>query len=73
MSRPPEETPAARPAPAGDPLVASVLGEYFEPEAGRIVFPPKQAKGKKYHRVIYLTPWRGRAARRLGRIARSLG
>jgi integrase len=33
-----------------------ILGEYFEPETGRIVFPPKQAKGKKYHRVIYLTP-----------------
>lgn len=33
-----------------------IRGEYFEPETGRIVFPPKQAKGKKYHRVIYLTP-----------------
>jgi integrase len=33
-----------------------ILGEYFEPGPGRIVFPPKQAKGKKYHRVIYLTP-----------------
>lgn len=30
--------------------------EYYESETGRIVFPPKQSKGKKYHRVIYLTP-----------------
>lgn len=33
-----------------------IQGEYFQPESNRIVFPPKQAKGKKYHRVIYLTP-----------------
>lgn len=25
-------------------------------DGAKIVFPPKQAKGKKYHRVIYLTP-----------------
>ncbi|MEW4569551.1 tyrosine-type recombinase/integrase [Tautonia sp. JC769] len=29
---------------------------FYDPEAGRVVFPPTQAKGKKYHRVIYLTP-----------------
>jgi integrase len=33
-----------------------IRAEYFEPETGRIVFPPTQAKGKKYHRVVYLTP-----------------
>jgi len=32
-----------------------IRAEYFDAESSRIVFPPKQAKGKKYHRVIYLT------------------
>ncbi len=43
-----------------------IRGEYFQPETGRVVFPPKQAKGKKYHRVIYLTP---RALEIVGRLA----
>lgn len=33
-----------------------IEARFFEPEAGRIVFPPTQAKGKKHYRVIYLTP-----------------
>ena len=35
----------------------------FEPETGRIVFPPTQAKGKKHFRVIYLTPRAARSSR----------
>jgi integrase len=31
-----------------------IEARFFEPEAGRIVFPPAKAKGKKYHRVVYL-------------------
>jgi integrase len=35
-------------------------------DGGRIVFPPKEAKGKKYYRVVYLTP---RAQEIIGRLA----
>lgn len=33
-----------------------IEARFFEEDTSRIVFPPRQAKGKKYHRVIYLTP-----------------
>ena len=32
-----------------------IEAKFLDMVTGRIVFPPKQAKGKKYHRVIYLT------------------
>lgn len=32
-----------------------IEARFLDPPTGRVVFPPKQAKGKKYHRVIYLT------------------
>lgn len=36
--------------------IRKIEARFFDPETSRIVFPPKEAKGKKYHRVIYLTP-----------------
>lgn len=33
-----------------------IEARYYDSGSGRIVFPPKQAKGKKHFRVIYLTP-----------------
>jgi integrase len=33
-----------------------IEARYYDPDSGRIIFPPRQAKGKKYYRVIYLTP-----------------
>jgi integrase len=33
-----------------------IEARYYDPQTGRIVFPPRQAKGKKHYRVIYLTP-----------------
>jgi integrase len=32
-----------------------IKARFFDLESGRIVFPPNQAKGKKYYRTIYLT------------------
>jgi integrase len=32
-----------------------IEARFYDEETSRIVFPPKSAKGKKYHRVIYLT------------------
>ena len=32
-----------------------IEARFFDADNGLIVFPPKEAKGKKYHRVIYLT------------------
>lgn len=29
---------------------------FFDPETSRVVFPPKEAKGKKHYRIIYLPP-----------------
>jgi hypothetical protein len=29
--------------------------QVFDPENSRVIFPPKEAKGKKYHRIIYLS------------------
>lgn len=43
-----------------------IEGHFLDLDAGRVVFPPKQAKGKKYHRVIYLT---GRAREIVARLA----
>ena len=34
----------------------AIEARHVDFDAGRIVFPPKEAKGKKGHRVIYLTP-----------------
>jgi len=36
--------------------IRKIRAEYFDAETSRIVFPPKQAKGKKHYRIIYLTP-----------------
>ena len=36
--------------------VRAIEARHVDFDAGRIVFPPKEAKGKKGHRVIYLTP-----------------
>lgn len=33
-----------------------IEARYYDPDTSRIVFPPKQAKGKKHFRVIYLPP-----------------
>jgi len=33
-----------------------IEAQYLDRESSRIVLPPKEAKGKKYHRIIYLTP-----------------
>jgi integrase len=33
-----------------------IQASYFDAESSRVVFPPKQAKGKKHYRIIYLTP-----------------
>jgi integrase len=33
-----------------------IEARFFDPENGRIVFPPKDAKGKKHYRIIYLPP-----------------
>jgi integrase len=43
-----------------------IEAQFLDLENNRIVFPPKQAKGKKYHRVIYLIP---RAREILARLA----
>jgi integrase len=43
-----------------------IEARYLDLASNRIVFPPKVAKGKKYHRVIYLT---GRAKEILLRLA----
>jgi integrase len=32
-----------------------IEARFLDPANNRIVFPPKEAKGRKYHRVIYLT------------------
>jgi integrase len=32
-----------------------IEARFYDAETSRIVFPPKQSKGKKYSRVIYLT------------------
>jgi integrase len=33
-----------------------IEARFFDVETSRVVFPPKEAKGKKYYRIIYLTP-----------------
>jgi integrase len=43
-----------------------IEARFLDLPTGRVVFPPKQAKGKKYHRVIYLTD---RAKEILARLA----
>jgi integrase len=43
-----------------------IEARFLDLAAGRVVFPPKEAKGKKYHRVIYLTD---RAKEILARLA----
>jgi integrase len=43
-----------------------IEARFLDMDTGRVVFPPKQAKGKKYHRVIYLTD---RAQEILARLA----
>jgi integrase len=42
-----------------------VEARFLDLESSRIVFPPKQAKGKKYYRTIYLTDRARRIATRL--------
>ena len=41
---------------AGPQEIRKIEARLFDPENSRIVFPPKEAKGKKYYRIIYLTP-----------------
>ncbi len=36
--------------------IRKIEARFFDPGNHRVVFPPREAKGKKYHRVIYLTP-----------------
>jgi len=36
--------------------IRKIEARLFDAETSRIVFPPKEAKGKKYYRIIYLTP-----------------
>jgi integrase len=36
--------------------IRKIEARFFDAENNRVVFPPKEAKGKKYHRIIYLTP-----------------
>jgi hypothetical protein len=43
-----------------------IEARFLDLPTDRVVFPPKQAKGKKYHRVIYLTD---RAKEILARLA----
>lgn len=43
-----------------------IEARFLDAGSNRIVFPPKEAKGKKYHRTIYLTP---RALEILSRLA----
>jgi integrase len=43
-----------------------IEARYLDLKTDRVVFPPKQSKGKKYHRVIYLTD---RAKEILSRLA----
>jgi integrase len=42
-----------------------IEARYFDPENNRIVFPPKEAKGKKHYRIIYLPPRAGEIIARL--------
>lgn len=44
---------------------------FLDPDSSRVVFPPKQSKGKKYHRVIYLTERAMEILRRLVEAHRS--
>jgi integrase len=36
--------------------IRNIEARFFDAENSRIIFPPKEAKGKKYYRIIYLTP-----------------
>jgi integrase len=36
--------------------IRKIEARFVDEANSRVVFPPKEAKGKKYHRVIYLTP-----------------
>jgi integrase len=36
--------------------IRKIEARFFDAAASRIIFPPKEAKGKKYYRIIYLTP-----------------
>jgi integrase len=36
--------------------IRKIEARFFDADNSRIVFPPKEAKGKKYYRIIYLTP-----------------
>jgi integrase len=45
-----------------------IEARFLDLPTSRVVFPPKQAKGKKYHRVIYLTD---RAKEILARLAQA--
>jgi integrase len=36
--------------------IRKIEARFFDARASRIVFPPKEAKGKKYYPIIYLTP-----------------
>jgi integrase len=36
--------------------IRKIEARFFDAENSRIIFPPKEAKGKKYYRIIYLTP-----------------
>ena len=42
-----------------------IEARYLDLASSRIVFPPRQAKGKKYYRVIYLTERAGEIVKRL--------
>jgi integrase len=45
-----------------------IEARFLDLESNRIVFPPKQAKGKKYHRTIYLTERARRIVSRLAKV-----
>jgi integrase len=36
--------------------ISRIEARLFDADNGRIIFPPREAKGKKYYRIIYLTP-----------------
>ncbi|MGO9597011.1 MAG: tyrosine-type recombinase/integrase [Isosphaeraceae bacterium] len=36
--------------------IRKIEARMFDPGNSRIIFPPREAKGKKYYRIIYLTP-----------------
>jgi len=48
--------------------IRKIEARLFDAENSRIVFPPKEAKGKKYYRIMYLTP---RAKEIVARLARA--